>query len=227
MSSCRCGDDALVRGDGRRPRRRQGDRGAARRGRRGRRRGQRRSRRARHPGSVRSPATRATMPCSAGRCRSLRRAARSPAGSTTPPSSATPRCTPRGRASSGADRAEPAPAVAGAAVEVRRFLAGGAGGAIVNVSSHQARRAVYGALPYATAKAAVEGLTRALAVDYGRRGIRANAVALGSINTERYDQTSTPSWRGCTRWAAGGRARGGRGGRPPAVALRRASSTAR
>lgn len=43
-----------------------------------------------------------------------------------------------------------------------------------------------GALPYATAKAATEGLTRALAVDYGARGIRANAVALGSIDTERY-----------------------------------------
>ncbi len=44
-----------------------------------------------------------------------------------------------------------------------------------------------GALPYATAKAATEGLTRALAVDYGARGIRVNAVALGSITTERYE----------------------------------------
>ena len=43
-----------------------------------------------------------------------------------------------------------------------------------------------GALPYATAKAAIEGLTRALAVDYGPRGIRTNAVALGSTATERY-----------------------------------------
>jgi NAD(P)-dependent dehydrogenase (short-subunit alcohol dehydrogenase family) len=60
-------------------------------------------------------------------------------------------------------------------------------GAIVNVSSHQARRPVPGALPYATAKAAIEGLTRALAVDYAARGIRVNAVALGSIVTERYD----------------------------------------
>jgi len=78
-------------------------------------------------------------------------------------------------------------AVAGCAVAVRRFLAGGAGGAIVNVSSHQAQRPVPGALPYATAKAAVEGLTRALAVDYGPRGIRSNAVALGSIETSRSD----------------------------------------
>lgn len=57
--------------------------------------------------------------------------------------------------------------------------------AIVNVSSHQAQRAVRGALPYATAKAAVEGLTRALAVDYGAHGVRINAVALGSVATER------------------------------------------
>jgi NAD(P)-dependent dehydrogenase (short-subunit alcohol dehydrogenase family) len=77
-------------------------------------------------------------------------------------------------------------AVTGCATAVRRFLASGGPGAIVNVSSHQAQRPVPGALPYATAKAAIEGLTRALAVDYGPRGIRTNAVALGSIATERY-----------------------------------------
>lgn len=80
------------------------------------------------------------------------------------------------------------PAVAGSTAAIRRFLAEGTAGAIVNVSSHQAQRAVPGALPYATAKAAIEGFTRALAVDYGPRGIRVNAVALGSIVTERYDQ---------------------------------------
>jgi NAD(P)-dependent dehydrogenase (short-subunit alcohol dehydrogenase family) len=80
-----------------------------------------------------------------------------------------------------------APAVVGCATAVRRFLAAGTGGAIVNVSSHQARRPVPGALPYATAKAAIEGLTRALAVEYGPRGVRVNAVALGSIRTERHD----------------------------------------
>ena len=78
-------------------------------------------------------------------------------------------------------------AVTGCAVAVRRFLAAGTAGAIVNVSSHQAQRPVPGALPYATAKAAVEGLTRALAVDYGPRGIRVNAVALGSVTTGRLE----------------------------------------
>jgi NAD(P)-dependent dehydrogenase (short-subunit alcohol dehydrogenase family) len=79
------------------------------------------------------------------------------------------------------------PCVVGCATAIRRFLVAGTPGAIVNVSSHQARRAVPGALPYVTAKAAIEGLTRALAVEYGPRGIRVNAVALGSIATERYE----------------------------------------
>ena len=80
------------------------------------------------------------------------------------------------------------PTVVGCASAIRRFLGTGTEGAIVNISSHQARRAVPGALPYVTAKAAIEGLTRALAVDYGPQGIRVNAVALGSITTERYEE---------------------------------------
>ncbi|WBB54555.1 SDR family oxidoreductase [Verrucosispora sp. WMMD573] len=79
------------------------------------------------------------------------------------------------------------PAVVGAATAVRRFLAAGTPGVVVNISSHQASRPVPGCLPYATAKAAVEGLTRALAVEYGRHGIRANAIALGSVATERHE----------------------------------------
>jgi NAD(P)-dependent dehydrogenase (short-subunit alcohol dehydrogenase family) len=75
------------------------------------------------------------------------------------------------------------PVVAGCGCAVRRFPAAGTGGAIVNVCSHQAQRAVRGALPYATAKAATEGLTRALAVDYGSKGIRTHAVALGSATS--------------------------------------------
>jgi NAD(P)-dependent dehydrogenase (short-subunit alcohol dehydrogenase family) len=76
-------------------------------------------------------------------------------------------------------------AVTGCRVAVRHWLEAGSGGAIVNVSSHQAARPVRGALPYAVAKAAIEGLTRAVAVDYGPAGIRCNAVALGSIANPR------------------------------------------
>jgi NAD(P)-dependent dehydrogenase (short-subunit alcohol dehydrogenase family) len=78
------------------------------------------------------------------------------------------------------------PAVVGCATAVRRFRAAGTAGAIVNVTSHQARQAVPGSTPYVTAKAAIEGLTRALAVEYGPHGIRVNAVAPGSVATERY-----------------------------------------
>jgi len=46
-----------------------------------------------------------------------------------------------------------APAVVGCGTAVRRFRDAGTAGAIVNVSSHQAQRAVRGALPYAVAKA--------------------------------------------------------------------------
>jgi NAD(P)-dependent dehydrogenase (short-subunit alcohol dehydrogenase family) len=45
------------------------------------------------------------------------------------------------------------------------------GGAIVNVFSHQAQRAVRGALPSAIAKAAIDAAPRALAVDYGPTGV--------------------------------------------------------
>ncbi len=79
-------------------------------------------------------------------------------------------------------------ALVGCTVAVRRFLAAGTPGAIVNVSSHQAQRPVPGCLPYATAKAATEGLTRALAVEYGPHGIRVNAVAPGSVETERWTE---------------------------------------
>lgn len=79
------------------------------------------------------------------------------------------------------------PPVVGCATAIRRFLATGTAGAIVNLSSHQARQAGTGCTPYVIAKAAIEGLTRALAVEYGPHGIRVNAVAPGSVVTERYE----------------------------------------
>ena len=79
------------------------------------------------------------------------------------------------------------PALVGSSVAAKTWLARQQPGSIVNVSSHQAQRAVRGALAYSTAKAAIEGLTRALAVDLGPSGIRVNAVALGSISTQRYE----------------------------------------
>jgi NAD(P)-dependent dehydrogenase (short-subunit alcohol dehydrogenase family) len=78
-------------------------------------------------------------------------------------------------------------AVTGCHTAVRHFLDHRRPGAIVNISSHQAQRPVRGALPYATAKAAIEGLTRSVAIDHGPDGIRTNAIALGTIATARYE----------------------------------------
>ena len=56
-------------------------------------------------------------------------------------------------------------------------------GAIVNISSIQARLTLRGFFPYAAAKAGLEGLTRSLALDYALAGVRVNAVAPGYTQT--------------------------------------------
>jgi NAD(P)-dependent dehydrogenase (short-subunit alcohol dehydrogenase family) len=56
------------------------------------------------------------------------------------------------------------------------------GSAIVAITSVNATLAAPGLPAYAAAKAGVEGLVRQLALEYGPRGIRVNAVAPGSIS---------------------------------------------
>jgi NAD(P)-dependent dehydrogenase (short-subunit alcohol dehydrogenase family) len=62
------------------------------------------------------------------------------------------------------------------------MIASAGGGAIVNVSSISALRP-RGATAYSVSKGAVIALTRAMAVDHGRDGIRVNCVAPGPVYT--------------------------------------------
>jgi len=63
-----------------------------------------------------------------------------------------------------------------------RLVAGG-GGAIVNMSSTAAIKGTPWAAAYAASKGGVQALTYALAIEYGRQGVRANCVCAGAIDT--------------------------------------------
>jgi 3-oxoacyl-[acyl-carrier protein] reductase len=62
-------------------------------------------------------------------------------------------------------------------------------GVIVNVSSVAADRPSRGQSIYAATKGAVESFTRAVAVEYGRKGIRCHCVRPGAIDTEMLAST--------------------------------------
>jgi NAD(P)-dependent dehydrogenase (short-subunit alcohol dehydrogenase family) len=57
-------------------------------------------------------------------------------------------------------------------------------GAVVNISSTLAQASLAGLAPYSGAKAAVERITSALAVELGPQGIRINSVAPGLTETD-------------------------------------------
>lgn len=71
----------------------------------------------------------------------------------------------------------------------RRLVAQGSGGSIVNIATTSALNGMPYGSAYAAAKAAVLSLTRSLAVEWGSRGIRVNAVAPGSIATPKSAST--------------------------------------
>ncbi len=68
-------------------------------------------------------------------------------------------------------------------------------GSIVNVSSRQAERPSAGLAAYAASKGGLNALTRALAVEYARHGIRANTISPGYVINERRDAELPPERR--------------------------------
>ncbi|MGH3012960.1 MAG: SDR family NAD(P)-dependent oxidoreductase [Gaiellaceae bacterium] len=77
--------------------------------------------------------------------------------------------------------------ILGCSVACARLLAGGEGGAIVNVSSIEAVVAFPDAVAYEASKGGIDALTRQVAVDYGPAGVRCNGVRPGAIMTPLAD----------------------------------------
>lgn len=70
------------------------------------------------------------------------------------------------------------------------------GGAIVNIASIYAIVGATGSAGYSTSKAAVDGMTRQMATDFGPENIRVNAVAPGLIETPlTAERIRTETWR--------------------------------
>jgi len=71
-----------------------------------------------------------------------------------------------------------------ARLALRRLLASRMGGRIVNISSIIGSRGYTGLAAYSASKAGLDGLTRSLAREVGRRAITVNSVAPGYLETE-------------------------------------------
>ncbi|WP_265502566.1 SDR family NAD(P)-dependent oxidoreductase [Paracoccus beibuensis] len=75
-------------------------------------------------------------------------------------------------------------------------MASNGGGAIVNTASIFGQIGAQDSCGYSTSKAAVIGLTRQMATDFGPNGIRVNAVAPGLIETPlTSERIRTETWR--------------------------------
>jgi len=72
--------------------------------------------------------------------------------------------------------------------EALRVMVERGGGSIVNVSSILALVAMPDLAAYAASKGAVAAMTRVLAVEFGGRNVRVNAVAPGTVQTKIFDR---------------------------------------
>jgi gluconate 5-dehydrogenase len=78
---------------------------------------------------------------------------------------------------------------------VARGMAGAGGGAIVNLASLTSFVGVPTAVPYGASKTGILGMTRALAAEWGPKGIRVNAMAPGYFRTAMTDVFyQNPAW---------------------------------
>jgi NAD(P)-dependent dehydrogenase (short-subunit alcohol dehydrogenase family) len=66
----------------------------------------------------------------------------------------------------------------------RRLVSARKPGTIINITSVLGHRVAGAVLPYTASKAAIEQMTRALALEWARHGIRVNALAPGYIETD-------------------------------------------
>lgn len=66
----------------------------------------------------------------------------------------------------------------------RRMVAAGRGGSLINITSILSSRVGGGVGPYCAAKAGLSHLTRSMALELARFGIRVNAIAPGYVATE-------------------------------------------
>lgn len=89
------------------------------------------------------------------------------------------------------------------------------GGAIVNMGSIGGLSPFANTVAYCTAKAAIMQLTRSIAIDYGRKAVRCNAVCPGAIDTPSFSSIKSLPYELADREA---RTALGRIGRPEEIA---------
>ncbi|MBC8075550.1 MAG: SDR family oxidoreductase, partial [Chloroflexales bacterium] len=74
------------------------------------------------------------------------------------------------------------------------------GGAVIHIASVEGMLGVRGHAAYVTAKSALYGLTRSMAIDFGKQGVRVNALSPGIIDSGRPDIERLKQSPAMLRW---------------------------